>query len=308
MAEPRFACAIASALRGEPLVATASQVRAWLLIEVRGAWGRDALDASDLGAHVTPRWRRSMSDRGIRVIAIRRDLDRDDHGVTIVHAIGARPGVRDGRAWSRRVASLADVVDATAGLADGPAGGGDPGDGWSPDPGPFLLVCTNGRHDPCCATYGRPLIRALRSSPRDARAWESSHIGGDRFAGNLVVLPDGLYFGRCSVDDVLRVVAAHDAGRLDLANYRGRSTYRLAEQAVEHHVRKALGLDSLDAIASIGHDDDGPYRVVVRDGDGERILRFDVARDAVPSPTPLTCKGDEGLQYPSFTVTELGSS
>ena len=26
--------------------------------------------------------------------------------------------------------------------------------------------------------------------------WQSSHIGGDRFAGNVVFLPEGLYYGR----------------------------------------------------------------------------------------------------------------
>ena len=101
--------------------------------------------------------------------------------------------------------------------------------------------------------------------------WECSHIGGDRFAGNLVLLPDSLYFGHVDVAGAERVLAAHDAGRLDLANFRGRSTFRLAEQAAEHFVRAEPGLDALDAVRSIEALDDGRHRVVVADDGGATV-------------------------------------
>ena len=82
---------------------------------------------------------------------------------------------------------------------------------------------------------------ALRESRWADEVWECSHIGGDRFAGNLVLLPDSLYFGTSTSHGAERVLAAHDAGRLDLANFRGRSTLRLAEQAAEHFVRAERG-------------------------------------------------------------------
>ena len=75
-----------------------------------------------------------------------------------------------------------------------------PGGGWEHVQESLILVCTNGRHDQCCANLGRPLVRALRDSPWADRVWECSHIGGDRFAANVVVLPDSLYFGRVEPD------------------------------------------------------------------------------------------------------------
>ena len=42
--------------------------------------------------------------------------------------------------------------------------------------------------------------------------WEASHLGGDRFAGNMVVLPRGDYFGRLDGDDGVRVVRSYLAG------------------------------------------------------------------------------------------------
>jgi hypothetical protein len=58
------------------------------------------------------------------------------------------------------------------------------------DPGevseePIYLVCTHGRHDACCAVRGRPVAAALAAAYPE-RTWECSHIGGDRFAANVV--------------------------------------------------------------------------------------------------------------------------
>ena len=71
-----FQCAVAARDRDEPMFATASQVRRWLLIEVRGAWGRDAVADSDLARYAQGDWRRRLQADKVRVIAIRRDLDR----------------------------------------------------------------------------------------------------------------------------------------------------------------------------------------------------------------------------------------
>ena len=54
------------------------------------------------------------------------------------------------------------------------------------------------------AWEARPLLRPVRPSAvrRAARpdrsewVWQCTHVGGDRFAGNLVCFPEGLFFGR----------------------------------------------------------------------------------------------------------------
>jgi hypothetical protein len=122
---------------------------------------------------------------------------------------------------------------------------------------PLHLVCTNGRHDPCCADLGRPVVRALRDAGVDV--WECSHIGGDRFAANVVCLASGVYFGRVPPDEAARIVADHDAGTVDLDHYRGRSHLAPLVQAAEVLARRELGERRLDALGfrSWEHDADG---------------------------------------------------
>ena len=182
-----FQCAVAARDRNESMFATASQVRRWLLIEVRGAWGRDAVADSDLARYASAGWRGRLQADQIRVIAIRRDLDRSSQQALEMFYVESGGGSDRGRCWRRRVPTLRAAADAASELTT--TGGWDD---WQSHRAPLLLVCTNGRHDACCATFGRPLARDLRHSAGSADVWECSHIGGDRFAANVVILPEGL--------------------------------------------------------------------------------------------------------------------
>jgi hypothetical protein len=296
---------VAAAERAEPVWATASQVRTWLLIEVHGSWGRDAVGESELGPHAPAVWRQAMRARGIRVITIRRDLETHHHehtsGVRLVHVVGGRPGATPARARRVVVDGLHQVVTATESIATGSGFGPE----WIDDDDPYVLVCTNGRHDACCATFGRPMARALRRSRWAGRVWECSHIGGDRYAGNLVLLPESFYFGRLDAPGAERVLEELDAGRVDLDHFRGRSTFSLVEQAAEHFVRTELSLAAVDAIRSVESLGNGQVRLRVgREGRDETLL-VAVERSRVPANTPLTCKGAEGLTYPVFRLASI---
>jgi hypothetical protein len=103
------------------------------------------------------------------------------------------------------------------------------------------LVCTNGARDPCCAIRGPAVAHALERV-RPGQVYECSHLGGHRFAANLLVLPDGLVFGRLDTRAALALVDELDAGRLPLEHLRGRSAYDPERQAAEILVRRELGL------------------------------------------------------------------
>ena len=119
---------------------------------------------------------------------------------------------------------------------------------------PIFLVCTNGKRDACCALRGRALMTALATDHAE-RTWECTHLGGHRFAGNLVCLPDGIIYGRVSADDGPRLADAYLAGRLDPALLRGRSAWPAPAQVAEQELRLRPGLDGIDEVSPHGVED-----------------------------------------------------
>lgn len=294
----RFVCSDASEGRGEDVVATASQVRAWLLVEVHGAWGLDAIEESELGPHVPDGWKAGLKARGIRPICIRPPIRGDvpEHP-RVFFVVAARPGHTAGAIWARTVPTLAAVQYLTDDLRIDQ----DP-HGWERHPERIVLVCTNGKHDQCCANRGRPVVRHLRDTRWGGQVWECSHIGGDRFAANVVVLPDSLYFGRMQPTDAEALLDAHAEGQVALEWFRGRSTLRYVEQAVEQAVRRRFDVRGVDDVVISPLPDADRVRAQV-----SGVGTFDVVvqRTVGHSEEPLTCHGTPNQKVPHFTVTDV---
>jgi hypothetical protein len=231
-----FRCAAASEARGEPVSGSASTVRRFLLVEVPGPWGRDALRHSRLTGAIGEELLRRCAAAGVRPLLVRRHGRSSPRRTTVFAAVAdpARPWL--GRADVDRPAAALDLpLDR---LEERP-------DPFAATPGPLFLVCTHGKHDACCAERGRPLAAALAGAVPE-HTWEVSHIGGDRFAGNVLVLPDGLYYGRLDADSGVTMAREHLDGRLDLDHLRGRSGYPFAAQAAETFLRSHTGVLAKD--------------------------------------------------------------
>jgi hypothetical protein len=226
-------CSLRSEAAGEPLAGTASTIRTWLLVEHAGPWGADALRDARIPGHVGAALRRVERRSGARVLLVRR-VDRRSEGDVTVFAVDTAD------AWAGRT-RLARIEDAVA---------VDPSDRSAFDPldGPIAVVCTHGRRDPCCAERGRPLAHATAAAFSDA-TWESTHVGGDRFAGNLVLFPHGLYFGRVEPERGQEVIRAYLEGRIVLDLFRGRSRDPFPVQAAEQHLRVELGLGGVEDVS-----------------------------------------------------------
>jgi hypothetical protein len=97
---------------------------------------------------------------------------------------------------------------------------------------PQYLVCTNGQRDLCCARFGLPVYAGLKERVGN-RAWQVTHLGGHRFAPNLLTLPDACLYGRVGVDDLDAFLARTERGELAFNNLRGRTCYPPVVQAAE---------------------------------------------------------------------------
>lgn len=292
--DPHFRCSSESLELEEPLAGTASTVRTWLLVEQPGPWGEHALRQSRLPPRLGRRLRELDHELGVRVLLLRRHGRTDPVGR---HVFAAHSGVE--RQWlvHALMADPRDLLDVDL----QPLARGDPPGLGRPDDQPLFLVCTNGRRDPCCAERGRPLARALAAVEPD-RTWESSHIGGDRFAGNIVCLPRGLYFGRVEPSGAEAVAGRYRAGAIDLDHYRGRSAYGFALQAAEARLRRHHGLAGLDDLALVAQDDRGDELVARFQGPGGRMLEARVRTLRAEPPRRLTCHQGFEVRPPAHDV------
>lgn len=277
MPERKEFCSEESREHAELLAATASRVDHWLLVEYRGLWGHDALAGSGLSDQVKAHLLEQAAARPhSKLLFVRRTERRGQPGLAVLW--GSSPE-RGGTLSCVELDGYEDLLDLDLTAPGEPLGH------------PLLLVCTHGKHDRCCARYGRPLYQSLSEQAEEDWVWQSSHIGGDRFAGNVVFLPDGLYFGRVGPGEAWPVLDEYLARRIELEHYRGRSCYDFVEQAAERAVREAAGLRGIDDLELTGRG-----RQVISFRAGGRA--YDVEVTPAPGPlTYLTCSADT-LRHP----------
>lgn len=204
-------CAEQSASLGEPLAGTAAHATTWLLVEEPGAWAPKVLDSPGIAPirEQLERWMTDGSpDEVRRIQLIRRPGQRRD-GERLFYEADVRR--------ETLVCWRGDVAATRIPLEDS-----------------LLLVCTHGKRDNCCATRGRPVFDALTAVEGNHQVWQTSHLGGHRFAATLLRLPDGYCLGRVQPGDAASVRAALDEQRLgDLGRVRGNVKYGGALQCAE---------------------------------------------------------------------------
>lgn len=278
-------CSEISAESGEPIAGTASRVDHWLLVEYRGLWNYDALAGSGLSDQVKTALRAHVAAlRPAKLLFIRRRERRDRGGFAVFYARSV-PG--DELLVGGEVSGYEELIalDPTA---------------LEPVEHPVFLVCTHGKHDRCCARYGRPLHDVLADQTDEDWVWQTTHIGGDRFAGNVLVLPEGLYYGRVHPEEAWTLLDDHLGRRIYLEHYRGRSTQPFAVQAAEIALRERESLRGIDDVRierAEGRGDRWQVRLRAK----ERSYDVDVRIEA-GELTYLTCNAKTLRHPPRYDV------
>jgi hypothetical protein len=296
--ENRAFCAAVSTASQESLAATASRIDNWIVLEYRALWHRDVLGAcrfpDELKAHLREQLHALAPSRLLFV----KKPERRAYGRRHVYFGSSRAGQE--RFFQLEVDHQEDLLgfDFAGALA------GDGGPGTRLDH-PLMVVCTHGKRDRCCAKNGQPLYDALRREAESSWVWQSTHVGGDRFAGNVVMLPEGLYYGRVEPGDVQALLEAHGSRRIEMGHYRGRAAYTFPVQAAERAVRVSERLDGIDDVALAGIDtlEDG-WRVRFRTNGGA-VLEADVVSELSEEAVHLTCGSAEPQRARHYTADAL---
>lgn len=260
----RRGCSALARYTDEQIAGTAGRSSGWVLIEHDGPWRHPAFSSPGLDKAVISQLAERIAGRAIRPQLIKRPgaNERTRTGGPLrayfVHTSRTRP-------WARRVDfhDLAELLDLDVTATERPE---PPSFGRAVDH-TLYLVCTHAKKDPCCAMLGRPVASALNGG--EAEVWETTHVGGDRFAANLVTLPQGVYFGRLDPESAARTVAAFEQGLVLPENYRGRCTDSSPAQAAEAALRARLSVPvGVNAIAHLAEEEteDGVRVTLGHDG------------------------------------------
>ena len=175
----------------------------------------------------------------------------------------------------------------------------------------LFTVCTNGRHDPCCAKHGVPFYQALVEQVGENKVWQTTHIGGHRMAATMIAFPQGIVYGHLDPADAEAVAINQRGGSLLTHKYRGRGAYpghQLAEEAhqaacaAEAHLRDSQRLYALDALhlSEVLPADGDRYIVTFARADGQRHS-LEVATE-LSTPRPTSC-GDEPAPMPQHVIS-----
>lgn len=294
----------------EPAAGSAARARCWVMLEQPGAWGRKAVTQSDLDPDLGQAIDATVAAAGGRFGLIREPNKRvSETGRTrVVLIAGGDPA----KPWLLR----GSVTDPAALLTLTPQAL------QTPTPAatlallprfviaqdPVALVCTNGTRDLCCAIAGRPVASAA-ARERGGLVFETSHVGGHRFAPTGVLLPSGFTFARATADDV--IAALDDAARgltpagfNNLAMNRGLAYLAPPAQVAVAAVQATLPAPPLEGwqaeIQEVAAD---AWHVTVTAPAGRRVV-VEVTSTPGPQPRPASC-GAKPEPFSLFRATIL---
>jgi hypothetical protein len=267
-------------MRGDSMAGTASPGVVWVLIEYRGGWPLNGFEGLDLEAGTKSLVIAAARTAHARVLLVRRPGPRRRHGPSrwaVLHHQSPDTYLQQWGTWHRDV-DLSDIVSALA----------SPGKPGFP---PVILICAHGQHDPCCAVRGRPVGRAL-SERWPELVWECSHVGGDRFAANVVIAPDGVYYGGLDAVSSVATIEDHLAGRIHAEYLRGYTDLYPPQQAAVAAVLGRFGPAGRNDYLVTDTSREGDHWRIHITGRPPRPAHIDVELQAHRSPPcQLTCRG-----------------
>lgn len=272
MPDPR--CSDSSLAAHEPLAGTAvSRTSRWLALEYRPHWEAKGVERAVFSPEVRGWLDRFLARPHTRVQLVRR---QGRTGPLACFYADTTPGT--GRVHQVELSRYEELLDHDV---DRLIEGDTP---WEARPGPLLWVCTHGKRDRCCALHGGRLYAALRRELGEA-VWQTSHLGGHRFAATLLSLPDGLCYGRLRVDDAQPLADAIQRGEIfRIDRLRGRVAWSAAAQSAEVELRQRLG--SLDPGAVTLEHEDGEQVTLRASG---QLHTLQVHSQPLPAPVIPSC-------------------
>lgn len=242
-----------------PLYGTASEDRAFLLVEYTGEWQAKAIQQNGL-PDVLNEWIQSQTEtiEGLRPLFIKQG--QKSSGRVYI----AIPDFHNPRLYKLSFDNLPrDIGPIVRGETDLPTSDET-----------LLLVCTNGKRDNCCAKFGLPVYHEFAKED-GMSTWQCTHIGGHRYAATAITLPTGVVYGYMSPDSTPAIADSIRNDTIMLDNFRGRAQQSGVANAAEYFVRRATGKVGLADTPIVSAEQVGEDWEIGFDlGEGRNVVRL----------------------------------
>ncbi|MCA1557992.1 MAG: hypothetical protein LC731_05560 [Acidobacteria bacterium] len=300
MVQQDFYCSQLSRGVEENTFGTASIGEVWLLVEFTEPWGSKALNDSSLSMEVknylNQLVRRIPRSRLLFIKQERRH--QSSFNFFIVRARERNPFIIRFELddYEKLRECYMDVAAAAA---------GEKTEGGTFFTDPLYLICTHGKRDKCCAKFGFPVYKSLREG-RDGLVWQSSHVGGDRFAANLICFPHGLFYAHMTDESAQEVVNSYEQRQIMLEKFRGRACYSYPVQAAEFFIRRETGITGIDDLLGLSSVrlDDNRWRVRLGTKEAREIHEAVIRRRTSSFHNYITCSDVEQKSVVQFVLDD----
>lgn len=293
-----FYCSALSREVSEQPFGTASTADAWLLLEYSSAWGARAFQESQLTRAVKAHLKKALQAvPRSRLLFIKRERETQSH----LSLFTVRSTETDASIAKVKLNGYEQLLSVNlAGILAGEQAAG--GDLWER---PLFLVCTHGKRDKCCAKFGYALYKSLRVDAGDD-VWQSSHVGGDRFAANLICFPHGFFYAHVTADAGRQIVSQYSQQTVSLNNYRGRCCYPSPIQAAEFFLRSESGLSGINDVRYLDYVPITGNHWLVRflSLKGGQIYEVYLKSQLSEFQNPLTCQAREEKHVVQYSLSD----
>jgi len=294
-------CSLYSLDHHEPLYATAMPTRFFFLLEYPFPWGNRAFEESDIAEEVKRHLKAMTKEIPESKLLLIKRGNRARKEFNFYFAIA---GEEQPALYAFRFHQYAQLLDLDwAKLVEG----GDANLEERRAGKHLLLVCTNGKRDLCCAKFGLPTLRAATeylSRDPNWEVWQSSHVGGHRFAPNVLALPWGLLFGRVFPPEVGSLIEDLKNKQVSLHLLRGRTCWEAHVQAAEAHLRRKTEEYKIDAYRLTSTSQLAPDRWEVRfsETSGNRKHTLTIQREAESEQVFESCQFDKTTPIVNYVL------
>ncbi|KAM9960092.1 hypothetical protein ACTFIW_009217 [Dictyostelium discoideum] len=106
--------------------------------------------------------------------------------------------------------------------------------------GKYIFICTHKQKDQRCGYCGPILVDQLRdqikerSLEKEIQVFGTSHVGGHKYAGNVLVFPPGNWYGYVTPDDVSSIIDSTISGEVIQKLHRGTMGTEIPKKEKKH--------------------------------------------------------------------------